>query len=168
MGAGLTLYADNNSKLHTWDGVSDKIVGEDVPTPKGLISAFGMAQITATVGSSSTTFADVAGSTVTLNLPCQCTVLMFSTGTFKVNGQKYEAHLRGVIDGAADPVDVYTINDDSSSNGNWPPHPFSIVYAQTGLAAGGHTVKLQAKVAPNNNYSMYVYYATVIGLAFSE
>ncbi len=158
------MWVSADGKLHIYDGTTDKVIGEDVQVT-GQIKAFGMAQRTAYASTGSITYVDIPDTTITLNLPSTCTVVLIGSGTMRSTDDS-SGYIRGSVDGTPDASDVHCQFYDTNAY-NHPFMPFGYTWMKTGVPAGGRVVNLQYKNS-NSEHMTQIYTATLIALAISE
>lgn len=98
------------------------------------------------LNTSSTSFVDVTGASVSITTSGSSRLLILASGTFTTPASVETIYVTAVVDGA-------NVGDSSlgfANNVNNVSIPFSIVYLTTAAVSDGvHTVKLQARVTAN-------------------
>ena len=138
------------------------IVASGIPAWGGTIKDIDIIDVSPEQLFSSATWTDITGATLTLALPCTCTILIFAVVTGYVNADLagYSFGIRGLIDGTADA--------DANYNGSSNPkrnEAFPYIWYKTGIAAGNRIAKLQCQ---EKTQDLYVTKARLIALAFAE
>ena len=138
------------------------IVASGIPGWGGTIKDIDIVDVSPEQTFSNAAWADITGATLTLALPCTCTVLILAvvTGYVMADLAGYGFSVRGLIDGTADADNNYNGSANPKRN-----EAFPYFWFKTGIAAGNRIAKLQCQQKIQN---LYVARARLIALAFAE
>ncbi len=138
-------------------------VSSGIPGWGGTIKDIDIVDVSPDQTFSSATWTDITGATLTLALPCTCTVFIFAVvaGYPVTTSAGYGFSIRGMIDGVADT----TFNPFNGSANPQRNEALPYIWYAINVPAGNRIAKIQCASATVNRY---VTNARLIALAFAE